>query len=91
MTDTHDHRADGDPDCEGAVAQLYEYLDGELQNADMDTVAEHLQRCSPCLEAFDFHAELRRVVASKCAEEMPAELRSKLLHVADRADTDGPG
>lgn len=81
----HDRPDGPDPEagCDDAVGQLYEYLDGELDHTTVVRIEAHLRRCSPCLEAFDFHAELRRVVAAKCAESMPAEVRSKLLGMFD--------
>jgi mycothiol system anti-sigma-R factor len=81
---SHDH----DADCTDAVARLYEFLDGELDGATMKLVREHLEHCSPCLEAFDFHAELRAVVKEKCSEPMPADVRQKLLALLDQS---GPG
>lgn len=71
----HAHEAE----CSDAVSLLWEYLDGELDSVTMVRVREHLERCSPCLEAFDFHAELRQVVQDKCGESMPPEMRSRLL------------
>lgn len=78
-----EHEADEqpveEPCCGDAVDRLYEYLDGELDRAMVVRIEVHLRRCSPCLEAFDFHEELRRVIRSKCAESMPAEVRARLL------------
>jgi mycothiol system anti-sigma-R factor len=87
---THDHEEPGDgghTDCEDAVSHLYDYLAGELDQVSMATVTEHLERCSPCLEAFDFHAELKKVVAHQCSEKMPDQLRTQLLHIVEQ----GPG
>ena len=52
---THADGSEHGPDCHNAEARLYEYLDGELDEVTMEGIAEHLQRCSPCLEAFDFN------------------------------------
>jgi mycothiol system anti-sigma-R factor len=84
---THDHRAEpgtdeepfGEPGCGDAVERLYEYLDGELDGATVTRIEVHLRRCSPCLEAYDFHDELRQVIRSKCTECMPADVRERLL------------
>lgn len=80
---THDHRAEPEaseePGCHDAVERLYEYLDGELDGATVTRIEVHLRRCSPCLEAYDFHDELRQVIRSKCAKCMPADLRDRLL------------
>lgn len=74
-------------ECEEAVARLYTYLDGEMGADELRSVEAHLAHCSPCLEAFDFEAELRRVVHSKCAETMPTDLRDKLLGMIGDAGT----
>ena len=84
---THDHEshADGEhTDCEDAVSHLYDYLAGELDEVSMSTVTEHLERCSPCLEAFDFHAELKKVVTAQCSEKMPDGLRTQLLQIVEQ-------
>ncbi len=78
----HDHDHDhGDTNCDEAVAELYAFLDGELDDAVMIQVETHLRRCSPCLEAFDFEADLRRVIAAKCTEHVSAEAKARLCVV----------
>lgn len=83
---------DGHEECEDAVEKLYEFLDGELDAASMQRVEEHLHHCSPCLEAFDFHAQLRHVVQRKCSEQMPSEVRVRLFALlAEGGSGTGPG
>lgn len=74
-----------EPDCAEAAEKLYEYLDGSLDAEKLEAIEAHIHRCSPCLDAYDFHSALRRVVASKCAETMPPDLRTRLLGVLDEA------
>ena len=84
---THNHEEHGEgghTECEDAVSHLYDYLAGELDEVSMTTVTEHLERCSPCLEAFDFHAELKKVVAHQCSEQMPDKLRTQLLEMVEQ-------
>ncbi len=64
--------------CSDAVERLYHYLDGELDEARMALVKRHLDECLPCLEAFDFEAELRQLVARKCQESVPDQLRIRI-------------
>ena len=73
-------------------AELYAFLDGELDDRVMLQVETHLRRCSPCLEAFDFEADLRRVIAAKCTEQVTPEVRARfcgLLHELSSGGTDG--
>ncbi len=70
-----------DPDCEEAVHTLYHFLDGELTEARRLHIQKHLEACGPCLEAFDFEAELRLIIARKCRDQVPEELRARIVAV----------
>ncbi len=65
-------------DCNEALQELYTYLDGELTADRRRHISAHLNDCSPCLEAFDFQAEIRLVIAQKCRDEAPQELKDKV-------------
>jgi len=65
-------------DCEDAVHRLYHFLDGELDDARRADIKHHLDECLPCLEAFDFEAELRIVIAQRCRDEVPEGLRDRI-------------
>lgn len=65
-------------DCEETIERLYYYLDGELTEERRTVIQHHLDDCSPCLDAFDFEMELRRVVAEKCRERVPESLMAKV-------------
>ncbi len=65
-------------DCEQAIHRLYEYLDGELTVWRRRAIARHLDECPPCAQGFTFEVELRQVIVSKCYEEVPADLRTRI-------------
>lgn len=65
-------------DCNDSLRELYTFLDGELTDDKRTTITRHIDECSPCLEAFDFEAELRSVIARQCHEEVPASLRRRI-------------
>ena len=65
-------------DCNEAVHRLYHFLDGELTSDSRVEIQQHLDACLPCLEAFDFEAELRIVIAKKCYEQAPDSLRDRI-------------
>jgi mycothiol system anti-sigma-R factor len=65
-------------DCEGAITRVYEYLDGELTVWRRRAITRHLDRCPPCAQGFTFEVEVRRVIITKCSEEVPAELRARI-------------
>jgi mycothiol system anti-sigma-R factor len=65
-------------DCDDAAEKIYTYLDGELTPWKRAAIAKHLDECPPCAKGFDFEFELRQVIASKCGEEAPYELRVRI-------------
>lgn len=69
----HDKR-----ECSEAVEVLYHYLDGQLTEERRLLIKRHLDDCPPCLDAFDFEAELRIVIAHKCKERVPDDLRLRV-------------
>lgn len=66
-------------DCNETLREIETYLDDELSPEVHTAIHSHLEGCHDCLEAFDFHAELKMVVARKCAnDEMPPGLLDKI-------------
>lgn len=66
-------------DCEKTIRELGTFLDGELSDDAKSAIDGHLHGCPDCLSAFDFHAELKSVIAQKCKnDEMPPGLLARL-------------
>jgi len=80
MAQGHQHDHDHG-NCDEAISSLYSFLDRELTADEMVRIRTHLEDCSPCLEAFDFEAELRIVVKAKCNESLPSGLMDRLLSI----------
>jgi len=90
MAEHHDHEPS---DCEAALAEIYTYLDGELTDEKRGLIASHIEGCNPCFEAFDFEAELRIVISTRCRnDEVPDTLRfriaEKLTMIARSGEVD---
>lgn len=69
---------ESDHGCGEVVHRLYHFLDGELTEERRAAIRAHLDDCGPCLDAFDFEAELRQVVASRCRDRVPDSLRERV-------------
>jgi mycothiol system anti-sigma-R factor len=72
-------------DCEQALRTLYYFLDGELTAERRQAIQRHLDECSPCLEAFDFEAELKIAIARCCRDQVPDGLRQRIANVITQA------
>jgi mycothiol system anti-sigma-R factor len=75
-------------ECQEALETLYYYLDGELTEERRRRIQHHLEACSPCLEAFDFEAELKMVIARHCRDRVPDRLRYRVVMALREASAD---
>jgi len=65
--------------CNETLRELEQFLDQELSDEAREVIHAHLGGCEHCLEAFDFHAELKMVIAAKCHnDEVPPELLARI-------------
>ena len=83
MSDADEHMGSTDVDCEESVHVLYHFLDGELTPERRDQIAHHLDQCSPCVEVFGFETEIRRLVADRCRDQVPDQLRTRIAAAID--------
>jgi anti-sigma factor (TIGR02949 family) len=66
-------------DCDEILRSLEEFLDDELSPEARQSIHMHLDGCLGCLHAYDFHAELKKVIARKCqADELPVGLAARI-------------
>ena len=66
--------------CQDALDQLYEFLDGELTPERADAVKTHLRECSHCFAMSKFEdAFLRFLEARSRSRTAPPQLRKKIL------------
>jgi mycothiol system anti-sigma-R factor len=73
--------------CAEAVRQLWEYLDGALPDADRQAIEEHLSFCRRCCGEVEFAEELRGFLAREAAEEIPDDVRNRLLATLDELES----
>lgn len=79
-------------DCRGAVRQLWDFLDAELDDAQMAAVQRHLDQCGRCLPHADFGRRfLDALHASRRRQLMPAEARQHVMSALSEAGFGDPG
>ncbi len=64
--------------CNEAVRQLWEYLDGAIEEPQRAKVEEHLAFCRRCCGELEFARELAGFLAGPVADEVPAEVQQRL-------------
>ena len=67
-------------DCGEVLADVFLYLDGEMDYERRDRIRSHLDECSPCLRKFGIEQEVRALVARSCGNDVaPATLRARVV------------
>lgn len=66
--------------CTEALARVYSYLDGEIDDMASGQIRQHLDECGPCLREFGLEEVVKRLVHKCCGhEDVPGELRAKVM------------
>ena len=60
--------------CEEVLAEVEDYLHGELDPDRARLLAAHLRTCSPCWERAEFARKLKDIVRVKCTTQSPEHL-----------------
>lgn len=65
-------------DCDKAHYRMHHYLDGEVTVWRRWVIKRHLNQCPPCADCYTFEVEVRQVVASRCREQAPPEVKRRI-------------
>jgi anti-sigma factor (TIGR02949 family) len=72
--------------CAEAVRQLWDYLDGVVDESQRTSIEEHLSFCRRCCGEVEFADELRRFLAEHPEAELPAGARARLIATLDELE-----
>jgi anti-sigma factor (TIGR02949 family) len=64
--------------CSEAVRQLWEYLDQAVSTEDQERVERHLSFCRRCCGELEFAKQLRGLLGTRGAEELPPHVKARL-------------
>jgi mycothiol system anti-sigma-R factor len=64
--------------CSEAVRQLWDYLDRAVSPQEQAKVEQHLSFCRACCGELEFANQLRGLLASQGAGELPPHVRARL-------------
>jgi mycothiol system anti-sigma-R factor len=70
--------------CSDAVRQLWNYLDGAVEESDRQAIEEHLEVCKRCCGEVEFAHELRSFLATQTFDELPSDTRHRLTSFLDQ-------
>jgi anti-sigma factor (TIGR02949 family) len=69
----------GSIDCADVVAQLYEYIDEELDAETIEKIRQHLDLCQRCYPRYDFEKAFLRFISEHGRATAPPELKRKVF------------
>jgi mycothiol system anti-sigma-R factor len=64
--------------CAEAVRQLWDYLDGVVEESERERLEEHLAFCRRCCGELEFADELRAFLGEHARDELPPDVRDRL-------------
>lgn len=71
-------------DCEQVLAQVWGYLDGEMDEGAYLQIQAHVAECQGCGPRYDFQRRLLALIEQKCREgPMPPGLRERLFRLLE--------
>ena len=80
------------PDCEMAIRALWDYLDGETDEATTRAIDEHMAACADCRAHRDFERSLvDRIGDLRREHSDPGRLRSAVLDALRDAGLESEG
>jgi len=65
--------------CREAIEKLWEYIDGELTDADTAQVHDHLEACRACYPHFDFQRAFHEFIGQHTLRPVPPGLRRRVF------------
>lgn len=67
-------------DCSNFMDHVFEFLDGELDDAQREEFARHVRECPPCLDEYHRDEALKALIRRGCAcEQAPVQLRTHII------------
>jgi mycothiol system anti-sigma-R factor len=65
--------------CRQVLAQIYLYIDGELERPTIAGIEQHMQSCLPCHLRADWERDFKSYVGTSCREaQAPVELLQRI-------------
>jgi len=66
--------------CADVLDQVYEFLDGEIDDQRRARILQHLDECGPCLQQFGLEKAVKALVHRSCSCDVaPESLRVQIV------------
>ena len=65
--------------CKLVIANIYEYVDGELRGEKHIKIVRHLQTCKSCSNKVHFQASFKLMIKKNTHQAMPGSVKSMII------------
>ncbi|HEX2809354.1 MAG TPA: mycothiol system anti-sigma-R factor [Kineosporiaceae bacterium] len=66
--------------CTEVLDEVYQYLDGELDEHAVGKIRQHLAECGPCLAEYKLDIALKALIRRSCGGDCaPVDLRNRIM------------
>jgi mycothiol system anti-sigma-R factor len=66
--------------CSDVLEEVYQYLDGELDEHAVGRIRQHLEECGPCLAEYKLDIALKALIRRTCGGDCaPVDLRNRIM------------
>ena len=66
-------------ECDEALDRLFEFIDDELPDKELQRIGEHLKTCPPCEAEHRIKEKIKNLTALSGGDEAPEALRARVL------------
>lgn len=72
--------------CSVSSEDMYRVIDGYVERSQGFDLADHIDDCDCCSDVYRFQLGLRSVIGIGCREELPADVRQRILDSLTQLD-----
>ena len=78
--------------CREALSLLYDIIDSEASEIDINQVEEHLEQCHDCSGIYEIEHSVNKLIQEKITNQEPtpnfAKLKANILQQLNKIDTE---
>jgi anti-sigma factor (TIGR02949 family) len=71
-------------DCLQAIEMLYAYLDGELDEEELEQYEHHMGHCRSCFSRSQLETALNKRIQESATDKAPDALQERLRNIIDK-------
>lgn len=76
-------------DCTFVIANIYQYVDGELTGSTHLRIVEHIENCVDCANKVHFQASFKLLIKKNSSYSIPSNVKSMIIQsITNQSEAD---